>query len=205
MHETETSHAIVELKEESFIVQEIDHFTIDIETLGLNPNAIVLSIGCVKWNMKNGITGEFHQALDIETQQLGRSITGSTIQFWIDQPRNFGLDGETRHHPYDSLGDLREFILPSWTPKQSTIWAQGPQFDITILEDLAYQNNMQVPWEYNSVRDARTLWKLFPHEADHPNPHKHNALEDARTEALNTINILRALQSELGDKTCVFV
>ena len=202
---SESNESIQYLPQELSDIQqdEINHFTVDIETLGLNPDAIVLSIGAVRWTLKGGIIGKFHEALHLGAQK-GRTLTPETIQFWIDQPRNFGLDNTHRYLPSTSLQHLREFICLYWTSKKSTIWAQGPQFDITILEHMYKEQELPIPWEYNSVRDVRTLWKLFPYKSDVPNAHKHNALEDARTEALNTINILRSLQSALGDRTCVF-
>ena len=64
------------------------------------------------------------------------------------------------------------------------IWAQGPAFDIVILENLYQQLKKPCPWNFWQVRDSRTLFSMMPKD-----PRKdiqqdlHNALADCYYQA----------------------
>jgi hypothetical protein len=66
--------------------------------------------------------------------------------------------------------------------KTESVWANGINFDISILEHMYGQVGLHVPWKYNAVRDYRTYVKSFdwvsPKTTYH-NGTKHNALDDA--------------------------
>jgi len=63
-------------------------------------------------------------------------------------------------------------------------WANGTDFDISIIKDALKQCGFGTPWRYNNVRDYRTLAKLFP-QIQRPTfvGEKHNALADAINQA----------------------
>ena len=85
------------------------HVMIDLETLGTTPDAVILSIGGVKFD-PNGdrIFDEFIYKLDIdEQQQRGRTTNEDTMSWWATQPRAviesaFGLEQRT---PVDDMLD----------------------------------------------------------------------------------------------------
>ena len=64
------------------------------------------------------------------------------------------------------------------------MWAQGPVFDIVILENLYQQLGLPLPWNFWQIRDSRTLFSLLPED-----PRKairqeaHNALADCYFQA----------------------
>jgi len=66
------------------------------------------------------------------------------------------------------------------------LWAQGPAFDIVILEDLYRQLKLPIPWNFWQIRDSRTLFSLLPKD-----PRKdiiqeaHNALADCYYQAIS--------------------
>jgi hypothetical protein len=62
--------------------------------------------------------------------------------------------------------------------KARRVWAQGPTYDMTILEHAYKSLNKALPWQYYSVRDSRTVFGLWP-GLEAP-PATHNALEDCR-------------------------
>jgi hypothetical protein len=58
------------------------------------------------------------------------------------------------------------------------IWAQGPTYDMNILEHAYKSYSKPLPWKYYMVRDSRTVFSLWP---DQPiPPTSHHALEDCR-------------------------
>jgi len=156
------------------------HAMIDLETLGTKPNCTILTLGAIKFNPHT--TDEpydgLYQKLDVDEQsRLGRSQDESTIEWWGKQTKSvqeeaFGDEGRI------SLDQMTKEIN-KWLVGVDIIWAQGPAFDIVILEDLYRQLNKPIPWNFWQIRDSRTLFSLLPKD-----PRKgiqqeaHNALAD---------------------------
>ena len=67
------------------------HGMIDLETLGVNPDSVVMTLGAIKFNPFQN--EEPHSPLylrcDIEEQseKLGRTIDDSTMEWWGKQPK----------------------------------------------------------------------------------------------------------------------
>jgi len=53
-----------------------------------------------------------------------------------------------------ALQELSDFI---GTQTFTFIWAQGPHFDCTILENAYKKCNIPLPWKFWNVRDCRTI------------------------------------------------
>lgn len=167
------------------------HVMIDVETLGLAQNAIVLSIGAVVFDpthQDRGIGDDYYAELDPE--RYPGSIDMSTVRFWLEKGNApMGGQREGRH-----IGEH----LSAWLDracggdrKKLVIWANGTDFDIPKLQYAYKLGKRQVPWGYSAVRDARTVYKLFDPDkllAPVTNP-SHNALDDARNQAQWLINI----------------
>ena len=67
------------------------HAMIDIETLATTPEAVVLSVGGVKFNPYTNEEPHAHLEfrLDIDEQTaLGRDIDEGTLQWWAKQPEH---------------------------------------------------------------------------------------------------------------------
>jgi hypothetical protein len=167
------------------------HAMIDIETLDLAPSAIVLSIGCVIFSLETGIEeeGDFYAIPAVA--QFGRTLSLSTKEWWDTQPKGLiPVNADENYRLTHALWDLSEH-LKKFQPK--TIWANGSDFDFPILVHAFRQCNHEIPWKYNAVRDARTMYRMFPlpqgnsQDSWLSNPTAHNALEDARYQAINLI------------------
>ena len=142
---------------------------LDIETLSTAKNAVVLSIGACAFDENFEIIDKFYVELDTSVQTM-RHISIATVKWWLGQKVQPPLDGEV--HPSDALFQLREFCKGSYT-----YWAQGPHFDMTILETLADDFKTYVPWKYWQIRDLRTMEKMFEFEKT-INTEAHDALAD---------------------------
>jgi hypothetical protein len=71
------------------------------------------------------------------------------------------------------------------------VWSHGAVFDIVIIEDLLRQMGRTEPWKFWNCRDTRTLFDLA--DPDMPQAAKHNALEDAKRQAIGVKNVMRKL------------
>ena len=150
---------------------------LDIETLSLKPNAQILSIAAIKFNPFE-ITTDFEKnpKLDILLnldEQIHRDQDEGTLDWWSRQ------DEKVRDKIFSDLGRLSidEALtqLTKFCWLVPTIWANGPQFDICVLNSLYAEYNRGIPWRYNAIRDSRTIFSL----ADIENPIvTHDSIED---------------------------
>jgi len=90
-----------------------------------------------------------------------------------------GLGDEGRTSLTESTNQLNK-----WLVGVDEIWAQGPAFDIVILENLYEQLGIPRPWNFWQIRDSRTAFSMMPTD-----PRKairtdaHNALADCYYQA----------------------
>ena len=152
---------------------------IDIETCGTGPEACILTIAAQCFDPLN--RSEFNSfrsyycRVDVESQP-NRRIEQTTIEWWATQPRQAQEEafGEQGRIPLEqALQELGKII---WHSKR--VWANGPTFDMNILEHAYKSYNMALPWKYYMVRDSRTIYGLCPSLNKYPA--SHHALEDCR-------------------------
>jgi len=172
------------------------HATIDIETLGKNPNTVVLTIGGIKFNphADDGLHSEFYYRVDADAQiENGRTVEEDTLAWWAKQDKEIqaeALDPEGRTSVETTLKALNK-----WLVGVDKIWCQGPVFDIGILENLYKEADLHHNWSFWNIRDSRTLFGLMPKDPrKEMNFAAHNALADAIVQSL----CIQKVYKELG-------
>lgn len=174
------------------------HISLDLETLSTASNALVLSIGAVKFDLDQPGTGEeFHILLDQDEQMAydtNRQVDASTLQWWSEQSqeaRDTIWGDDTIHTPViDALTQFKEFCKGS-----EHIWGNGVSFDNVILRSLFSDFGIEFPTAYYSDRDLRTLQALSGIERPSwAGGIAHNALDDARFQAQCAQAYYRAMQ-----------
>jgi DNA polymerase III epsilon subunit-like protein len=160
--------------------------SVDIETLGTAENAVILSIGAVKFDETN-LYEEFYTTCEID-QQLkdGRTVTGDTIKFWLKQneaAKSAAFPKEAEHSLYSATHAFAEWY---GTDNTQLIWAKPATFDITILNNAYKQFGwFTPPWHYRSIRCLSTLMRTFPRVKPQAQAAiEHHALDDAKEQAL---------------------
>lgn len=154
---------------------------IDIEGLGTAPDTTILTIAAQEFDplVPDCFGGDYYVRVTLESQE-GRSIEQGTIEWWATQPaaaRDEAFNEEGRVPLDQALDELGKLI---WHSKR--IWAQGPTYDMNILEHAYKSYNKPIPWQYYAVRDSRTVFSLYK---DLPKPRtSHHALEDCRQQIL---------------------
>lgn len=158
---------------------------IDIEGLGTGPDTTILTIAAQAFDpLGSGYYDQYYYCrVDLESQ-TDRSIQQSTIDWWATQPaasrdEAFGEEGRL---PLRQA--LEELGRVAWHARR--IWANGPTYDMNILEHAYKSLGMNIPWQFYNVRDARTVYSLWPN-LPRP-PISHHALEDCRRQ----IDLLQA-------------
>lgn len=150
---------------------------IDIEGLATAPDTTILTIAAQEFNpLETGTFGrDFYARVTLESQE-DRAIDDDTLQWWATQPESIREEafGETDRIPLrEALEGLHRV---AWHARR--VWAQGPTYDMNILEHAYKSLSMPLPWKFFSVRDSRTLFSLVPQLNTYPA--SHHALEDCR-------------------------
>lgn len=169
-----------------------DQVMLDLETIGLRPDAGILSIGAVRFDPRNPTySGEgFYCTLDVEAQKKsGASYDYSTLAWWESQApqiREQAFIG-SQNSVHDDLVRFRNFVLER---PESLLWSKGPAMDSVILQSLFRRTGIDWPFSYRADRDVRTVEDLAQGRIDYDCPElkaleglEHNALADARWQA----------------------
>ncbi len=166
-----------------------NHLSVDLETMGKNPDAPIISIGAIFFDPQTGDMGpEFSKTIDLET--AGGAIDRDTIKWWLKQSREAQSAILTDEIPLDdALLQLREFIDENSGEFFVQVWGNGTNFDNVILRRSYERQGIPCPWRYHNDRDVRTiveLGKTIGFDARTAIPFEgvpHNALDDARHQA----------------------
>jgi exodeoxyribonuclease VIII len=150
---------------------------IDLEGLGTGPDTTILTIAAQSFDpLDSGYYEQFYYARVTMESQENRSIQQGTIDWWATQPaaaRDEAFNEERRIPLDQALDELGRLI---WHSKR--VWAQGPTYDMNILEHAYKSYGKPIPWQFYAVRDSRTVFSLYP---ELPIPvTEHHALKDCR-------------------------
>lgn len=187
---------------------------LDLETLSTEPNAAIVAIGAVIFNPDGHELGsEFYIRVDLESsQQLGADISASTVYWWLSQSEEARcevLSGE-KHPLHYALMEFKNFITPlnkKYVDEETgtvqtvfpKIWGKGSSFDNVILESAYKMCGIETPWDRWSNQDYRTIKDLavsmgFEETREFAGD-RHNALSDAKHQALSIQDFYRFIKS----------
>jgi hypothetical protein len=163
---------------------------IDLETLGIEPDSVIVSIGAVTFT-EAGIEAEAYWPLRL-TPQNGRHVNLQTIQWWMTQSEEaravFATPPDKAFTLSTALVDLAKAF-----DKDTLIWSHGANFDEVLLAD-AYRREAVArtpPWTYKNVRCFRTVKAQYPDVEVPAIGTAHNALDDARYQAQVLLEIVK--------------
>lgn len=165
--------------------------SVDIETLSLQNNALVLSLGaCARGN-----ESYIHSYCAIIEQIQIRHVDLHTIEWHIlNNKENFAeivhrclqenaVKAKSLFMDLDQW--IKEIIRDHDHDECIEVWMKSPSFDGTILRSLANTVDAEIPWAYREERDVRTIQSLvrqfFPGpQMPKPPVSAHDALVDAQ-------------------------
>jgi exodeoxyribonuclease VIII len=167
---------------------------LDLETMGNRPDAAIVSIGAVEFDLTNKVLGrKFYKRVSLEDSiRAGGQVDGSTVLWWMQQSveARLELTGESVAEPV-ALVQFAQFVAES--DGEVLMWGNGAAFDNVILAQAYRRNCLDVPWSFWEDRCYRTLKNLKPEiECSRVGTH-HNALDDAVSQALHALVLLSVL------------
>jgi hypothetical protein len=163
---------------------------IDIEGLATGPDATILTIAAQSFDPFGSGHHDrcYYARITLESQE-NRAIEQGTLDWWSTQKEaQAEAFAEEDRVPLNVA--LESLYKLAWQHK--FIWANGPTYDMNILEHAYKSYSKALPWQFYNVRDARTVYSLWP---DLPKPPvSHHALEDCRRQ----IDMLQQTLAHLG-------
>jgi hypothetical protein len=152
---------------------------LDLETLGTRPECAILTLGAIKFDpfKVDSFGASLYLRINIDEQiAIGREVQQETLDWWAKQDsavRDEALSDNDRVSLEDATRKLNKFLVGV-----ETIWAQGPVFDIAILENLYRQLGKPIPWNFWQIRDSRTLFGVHGDPRVKGRAGHHDALAD---------------------------
>lgn len=181
------------------------HIMLDLETLGTTADAVIVSIGAVKFDLESGRIADdaFYTSICVNSnQQYKRRIDADTLIWWFKQTADAqAVMFEPKIALPQALEEFTAWCQDGSDPGQLTVWSNGADFDIPMLAHAFSTLQMELPWEYWNTRCLRTYKKLPGAERvalPERKGTKHNALADAIHQAKCLHVIHRALFQKQG-------
>ena len=180
--------------------------SIDLETRGQNPaTCAIASIGAVIATPNKGIVAEAEWWIHPEDALLYGSEDEATMEWWEKQSEEAQRQlHEGKYRVATALLELNDFIQTSFSEfeirNDFVVVARAPSFDCAILtRHYAYASSYKAPWKFYQERDHRTYEEAYRSICtaagiNYPSykdafPVAHNALSDARNQALYLLHI----------------
>jgi exodeoxyribonuclease VIII len=165
---------------------------IDLETMGLRPNAAIVSIGAVHFDSRD-LRSEFYTAVSLQScLDHGLTTDQSTIDWWAKQSVEARMAWQTEHAPSltDALTGLTQWLRKIGTDKEICPWGNGADFDLVLLGSAHRALGVDPLWKYYNHHCYRTMKNMFT-AAEYPRMGTHhNALDDAIHQASHLQRIL---------------
>lgn len=169
------------------------HVMLDLETLGTTADAVILSIGAVKFDLDSDKMDDdgFYASVSIDSNlDADRTINESTLIWWMQQ------SAEARAvftEPKQSLDGALASLTTWLGHNKRFVWSNGASFDIPMLEHAYRKFGWEAPWEFWNSRCVRT-YKSLPCADRVTKPvNDHNAFRDA----VNQARYVQAIQARL--------
>lgn len=188
----------------------------DLETLGVVPGCVIMSIGAVMFDEVTGQLGEtFYVTINRQSCiDAGLKEDLETVKWWEKQspaaklileevrmagtPLKLALEhysdwlAQTQYKDWIYIHDLSED--KSKIMDRLTMWGNGADFDNAILNYAYKAVGLPTPWAPFSARCYRTLKSLYRAVKLVRVGAHHNALDDAKTQARHAVALLRQVK-----------
>lgn len=173
----------------------MSHVMLDLETLGLRPGCVVLSIGAVFFDANKGLGAEFYEVISRpQSVALGLKEDTGTLNWWENRTAEarkvlLAAADPIAASPVQALSLFNDFLRRG---KNVKVWGNGADFDNPILSAVYDAAGVAQGWAPFNGRCYRTLKNM----ADGPKLKRvgtyHHALDDAKSQALHAIGLFKA-------------
>lgn len=165
---------------------------IDLETLGTSAGCSIISIGAVTFNCQ--IESEFYTSVSRSScKEYGLFEDEKTIKWWESQSNDARKVFDEDQVPLDlAMENFSNWILSLGDDVR--VWGNGADFDNAMLQFIFRAIGKDVPWVFWNNRCYRTLKSLRPDIEFVRFGTYHNALDDAKSQAIHADKILNLVK-----------
>jgi hypothetical protein len=168
---------------------------VDLETLGVKPGSVILSLGAVEFDPHGDALGaRVHYHIDMQSSiAAGFKVDPTTFYWWLaqsDQARRGLINGNAFAKPLGHvLGQFEDWL------GDRVVWAWG-DMDVASIGHAFDALDRKRPWFYRNVRDARSIvLEMVDEQEVRVSPAiEHDALSDAIAQAKTIQNLYRILE-----------
>jgi hypothetical protein len=169
------------------------HIMHDIETLSTENNALILSIGAVKFDHEH-IIEKFEVAIFADdAQKYGLHIDAKTVvDFWFDPKRDEARRAYLEQGKVDLFSALDGYAMWVRQTAQADLgsaWANGATFDHIKLESAYKACKLDFPFTYKQQECYRTISNRFKDVPFERRGTHHAAIDDAESQAVHLMQI----------------
>lgn len=166
----------------------MSHIMLDLETMGNGPQAAIIAIGAVAFDL-SGIKDRFYTQVSLESSiGAGLIADSSTIVWWMlqsDEARAAFKDNDRAPELSRALWQFTQWFRQVGGEQ---VWGNGASFDNAILSNAYRAVGSEQPWKFWNDRCYRTFKSLFNVVPMQRIGTHHNALHDAESQAQHLID-----------------
>jgi hypothetical protein len=168
------------------------HLMVDLETLDTRTSATILTLGAVRFDpYSDAPMKELYLRVDIDSQdKLGCTVSDDTLKWWNQQDTSIMEEAFDPRNRIPINEVMNQFHALAWNC--DAFWSHGATFDLMILQNIYDKLERAYPWNFWQMRDTRTLFDIG-FDPEMPQGSKHNALEDAKRQAIGVRNVYKKL------------
>jgi len=184
----------------------MDNIMIDLETMGNGPNAAIVAIGAVEFDIeKLEIGDQFYEIVDLESSIKSAKgvVDASTVYWWLQQSDKARSEicSDKAISIHGVLAMLYNWVDRCCANEGMKVWGNSSAFDNVILRTSYQRCGMEPPWDFWNDRCYRTVCGLmlpkieFEHVGEH-----HRAVDDAMSQVLH---LFKLIQRDRDERYCI--
>jgi len=163
---------------------------LDLETMGTAGDSSIIAIGAVAFD-KDAVKERFYINVSLQSCiDAGMVVDGSTVIWWMKQSDEaravFSDDAPTLACALSQFSDWFASV------NGGQVWGNGAAFDNVILSTAYKKVGLTQPWKFWDDKCYRTVKGLYPNVKLNRVGTYHNAVDDAESQALHLIEIMKS-------------
>ncbi len=163
---------------------------LDLETMGNGSRAAIRAIGAVFFDKTGLEEPAFYVKVDLQScVDAGLEMDVDTVLWWLGQSEDARAEMRAGGGMSlaEALMEFRRFI----GGREVRVWGNGASFDNAIMASAHRAVRLPLPWKFWNDRCYRTMKALRPEVKLSRDGTHHNALSDARSQAMHLAMIWR--------------
>jgi len=172
---------------------------IDLETLGTVPGSTILTIGAVFFSLREGVLlpAEFYHHIDpTSCEEFDLRTDSATKDWWMNQSAEARREAFafTEEDTLDvALNAFNVWLLDTQQLHApiNGIWGNGAGFDVPMIRAAYQAADVHCPINHKLERCYRQVRSMYPTVKTERVGMYHNALDDARSQALHLIDMYK--------------